>query len=47
MRIGSMSVRASRRNSDTGTLSNDDMNAMKPPARMPGRISGSVMRRNE
>ncbi len=45
MRMGSMSVAASRRNSDTGTLSKDDMKAMNPPARMPGRISGRVMRR--
>ena len=46
MRIGSMSVRASRRNSETGTLSNDDMKAMNAPAIMPGAIRGSVIRRS-
>ena len=45
MRIGSMSVDASRRNSDTGTLSNEDMKVMKAPAAMPGAISGNVTRR--
>ena len=42
MRIGSISVRASRRKSDTGTLSNDDMNAMKAPASTPGRPLASA-----
>jgi hypothetical protein len=46
MRMGSMSVLASRRNSDTGTLSKDDMKAMNAPASTPGRMIGNVTRRN-
>ncbi len=45
MRIGSMSVRAVDRNSDTGTLSIEAMKARNAPAKMPGAISGSVTRR--
>ena len=44
IRIGSMSVAASRKNRETGTLSNDDMNAMKAPAMTPGRINGNTIR---
>ena len=46
MRIGSMSVRAVDRNSETGTLSIEPMNARKAPAKMPGAIRGSVTRRS-
>src|SRR5262249_24101546 len=44
--IGNTSVRASARNSDTGTLSNEDRNATKQLAKMPRWIRGNVMRRN-
>src|SRR5689334_6145616 len=44
--IGSTSVRSSARKSDTGTLSNDAMNARNAPAAMPRPMSGSVTRRN-
>src|SRR5690348_14398103 len=44
--IGSTSVRSSARKSDTGTLSNDAMNARNAPAPTPRPISGSVTRRN-
>ena len=44
--MGSTSVRSSARKSDTGTLSNDAMNARNAPAPIPRPISGSVMRRN-
>src|SRR6266545_3149159 len=46
MWIGNTSVRASARKSETGTLSNDAMNAMNAPAPIPLPISGNVMRRN-
>ena len=45
MRIGSMSVRAVDRNSDTGTLSIEAMKARNAPAKMLGAISGRVTRR--
>ena len=44
--VGSISVRSSARNSDTGTLSNEAMKARKAPAPIPRPISGSVTRRN-
>jgi hypothetical protein len=43
--IGSISVRASRKNNDTGTLSNEDINAINAPAMTPGRIKGRVTKR--
>ena len=46
MRIGSTSLRASERNSDTATLSNEYMKPMNAPAAMPREISGSVTVRN-
>ncbi len=46
MRMGSMSVRAVDRNSDTGTLSIEAMKARNAPAKMPGAISGRVTRRS-
>ena len=46
MRIGSVSVRALDRNSDTGTLSIEAMKARNAPAAMPGKISGRVTRRS-
>ena len=46
IRIGSMSVRAEPRNSETGTLSIDDMNARNAPASRPERSAGSTTRRN-
>ncbi len=45
-RIGSMSLRGPERNSETGTLSIDAMNARNAPAKIPGAMIGSVMRRS-
>jgi hypothetical protein len=45
IRIGSISVRAFDRNSETGTLSMEAMNDRNAPAAMPGAISGRVTRR--
>jgi hypothetical protein len=44
--IGSTSVRASARNSETGMASNEERNATKHPAATPRMMSGRVMRPN-
>ena len=44
-RMGSMSVCAEERKSETGTLSSDETKARKAPAATPGMMSGSTTRR--
>ena len=44
--LGSMSVRAVDRKSETGTLSIEAMKARNAPAKIPGAISGRVTRRS-
>ena len=45
IRIGSIPVRAFDRNSETVTLSIEEMKARKHPGAIPGAINGKVIRR--